>query len=518
MARSRSNRRAAVTTGVAPAPARWGFAAALALLLAASAPAGASERSELLYSRGLVDFHAGKYQVALQKFDEAVAADPDDTFARYYRGITQARLGNNAAAVADLKAVLAAKPDLQQGWLELGDALVQTGEYGEAIPWLEKAQSVPALDADASFSLGLAQMRTGNLTGARTNFARAGTRDPKLDAPSKYYLGVTEYQAQNWTAAQTYFDSVIATNPDSAMAKESQAFLEKMSQGAGPLARPYSLYASAALQYDSNVVLAPNDQPLQNQYGFGKQADGRVALLAGGVYAARLTERATLTLGYDFSQTLHFSLNSNNLQDNRPTVQFLYDFGPVRCGLLGQYDFFLQQTNSYLSQAIGLPWVSVLEGDLGRTEVFFRYRYWDFLQSAFGVLDGNNYSPGIRQYGYLGGPDRYGYIGYRWDTQVPQRASGDLYGYDGNEVQVGGGWGFPFEIGTQLEFDYRNEDYQPASNGRRDNQYRLLASATRPLTSYLDLTLAYLGLFNNSNQALYTYDRSIVSLSVTARY
>lgn len=483
-----------------------------------AAAAFASERSELLYSRGLVEFHAGKYQAALQKFDEAVAADPADTFARYYRGITQARLGNNAAAIDDLKAALTAKPDLQQGWLELGDALVQTGQYDDATPWLEKAQGVPALEADASFSLGLAQLRTGDLAGAKQNFARAGTRDPKLDVPSKYYLGITAYQAQDWAAAQTYFDSVIATNPDSAMAKESQAFLDKLSEGAAPLARPYSIYASLGLQYDSNVILAPSDVPLQNQYGFGRQADGRVVLLAGGVYTVRLTDRAGVALGYDFSQTLHFSLNSNNLMDNRPTVQFFYDAGPVRMGVLGQYDYYVQQTNSFLSQAIATPWVSVLEGEFGRTEIFFRYRYWDFLQTDYDVLDGNNYSPGVRQYGYLGAPDRYAYLGYRFDSQVPTRTSGDEFGYNGNEVQVGGGWGFPYEIGAQVEFDYRYEDYDAASLGRIDNQYRILASANKSLTSYLDLTLAYFGLFNQSNQALYTYDRNIVSLSVTARY
>ncbi|MCK6553140.1 tetratricopeptide repeat protein [Candidatus Binatia bacterium] len=501
---------------VRPQGRTWAQVAALCLFL--SATALASERSELLYSRGLVDFHAGKYQAALQKFDEAVAADPADTFARYYRGITQARLGNNAAAVDDLKAALAAKPDLQQGWLELGDALVQTGQYDDAIPWLEKAQGVPALAADASFSLGLAQLRTGDLAGARTNFARAGTSDAKLDVPSKYYLGVTSYQAQDWAAAQTYFDSVIATNPDSAMAKESQAFLDKLTEGAAPLARPYTLYASLGLQYDSNVVLAPSDEPLQNQYGFGRQADGRVVLLAGGVYAARLTDRATLTLGYDFSQTLHFSLNSNNLMDNRPAVQFIYDAGPVRLGLLGQYDYYVRQTSSYLSQATALPWLSVPEGDFGRTEIYFRYRYWDFLEPDVEVLDGNNYSPGVRQYGYFGAPDRYAFLGYRFDTQVPTRTSGDEFGYNGNEVQVGGGWGFPLGIGAQLEFDYRYEDYDPASDGRKDNQYRILCSANKSLTSYLDLTLAYFGLFNDSNQGVYTYDRNIVSLAVTARY
>jgi tetratricopeptide (TPR) repeat protein len=152
--------------------------------------AAASEQSELLYSRGLVEFHAGRSDKALQLFDQAVQADGADVYARYYRGVTQGRLGNYAAAVSDLRSVLAAKPDLNQGALELGVALVQTAAYKEAIPWLERAQSVASLDADASFFLGLAELRLGQLDAARRNFERAG-RNPELGLASRYYEGIT---------------------------------------------------------------------------------------------------------------------------------------------------------------------------------------------------------------------------------------------------------------------------------------------------------------------------------------
>src|SRR5574337_567531 len=109
------------------------------MVCALVATAHASEQSELLYSRGLVEFHAAKYTEALQLFDQAVAADADDPYARYYRGVTQGRLGNFQAAADDLRAVMRAKPDVDQGALELGAALVQIDRAREAIPWLEQA-------------------------------------------------------------------------------------------------------------------------------------------------------------------------------------------------------------------------------------------------------------------------------------------------------------------------------------------------------------------------------------------
>ena len=77
---------------------------------------------------------------ALELFDQAVAADPADVYARYYRAVTRGRLNDVEGAIADLRVVLAAKPDFDQAALDLGVTLVQTGKYREALPWLEQAQ------------------------------------------------------------------------------------------------------------------------------------------------------------------------------------------------------------------------------------------------------------------------------------------------------------------------------------------------------------------------------------------
>src|SRR5437879_10584862 len=111
---------------------------AISVLLMAQVALG-SEQSERLYSRGLVDFHAEHYAEALKLFEQAVQADSNDPYALYYRGVTHGRLGDYTAAATDLRAALATKPDLDQGALELGATLVQTGNSREALPWLETA-------------------------------------------------------------------------------------------------------------------------------------------------------------------------------------------------------------------------------------------------------------------------------------------------------------------------------------------------------------------------------------------
>ena len=503
---------------------------ASALVVCMSGTARASEQSELLYSRGLVDFNAGRYQDALQLFNQAVTADPADVYARYYRGVAEARLEKYSAAVEDLRAVLAAKPNLDQGALELGIALTQTGQYKEAVPLLEQAKRNSALDAEASFFLGLAQLRLSQPDAARQNFQHAAAVDPQLAVSARYYQGVIDYQAQNSSAAQAHFEYVVSTSPDSEMGKDAATFLERIKKGVPSVDRPYTLFGAAGFIYDSNVQLAPLDGDIKRQAGIGNQEDGAFTILAGGAYAPWRTEHAMLSIGYSFFQSLYFQLTDFDLQNHRPSVQLAFDTGPVRYGILGQYDYYLQSTNSFMQQGTALPWASVGEGTLGRTEVFFRLRYRDYLEHAFsGIespgsqvdlteLNGFNYAPGARQYLYLGAEERYVFLGYRWDRESPTKSSGDQFGYDGNEVSSGVGWLWPFQIATELQFSYRYENYQQASNGRHDNEYLLIASADKGLTDLLHVTLAYFGDFNDSNQSAFTYNRNIVSLSLGVRY
>src|SRR5262249_14859240 len=75
-------------------------------------PAGASPTSERLYAKGLVPFHAQRWEDANRLFEQAVQSDPDDALAIYYRGLVRARLGYRQAAADDIKRALELRPEL----------------------------------------------------------------------------------------------------------------------------------------------------------------------------------------------------------------------------------------------------------------------------------------------------------------------------------------------------------------------------------------------------------------------
>jgi Tfp pilus assembly protein PilF len=507
-----------------------------AVMLLIRIPAGASqEKAEILYSRGLVEFHANRFDRALELFREAVVANPHDAYARYYVGVTRGRLGDYEGAVEDLRAALVDNPALNEAALELGAALVELGRYEEALGPLQQAQGDARVTGQASLFLGLAQLRLGRDEEARVNFDRAAAADPELRVSGRYYQGVAAYRAGRLHEAEGHFEAVIADRPGSEMGREAERFLLAVRTNR---VQSYDLFGSVGFEYDSNVPLVTQDKNIAAVVG--DQADGRATLSAGGRYAPVRTETFTFSLGYDFFQSLHFDLDNFDLQNHRAGAQVAWRLGDFRLGLLGRYDYYLisRHFDSFLQEATAFPWVGyVFSG--GRTEVFYRMRYRDFLDHDFDVRDAFNHAPGIRQVIEVVDPDRYVFFGYRYDREDPTRSgqvstgggqtvNPNAFAYNGQEADAGVSWAFPADIVGEFSYAYRNERYDNASEQpsnavifkerRRDNVHHFTVVAAKDLMQHLRLRLAYFGTINDSNQNEFQYDRHIGSVALEVRF
>jgi predicted Zn-dependent protease len=70
----------------------------------------------------------------MQQIEALLAADPDDEFLRYAQAMEHASLGDDAAAVERLRALVALNPGSPYipAFLMCGQALLRLGEEGEA--------------------------------------------------------------------------------------------------------------------------------------------------------------------------------------------------------------------------------------------------------------------------------------------------------------------------------------------------------------------------------------------------
>lgn len=499
----------------------------VAIALASPAPAAASDRSELLYSRGIVALHEDRPEEALALFERAVAADDADGHAWYYLALAKARLDRDAEAVADFRRAIELLPDEPAVAYDLGLALSDAGEYAEATGYLRRAAADPAFRARASMVLGLAELRLGNLAAADEAFVQAGA-DPSLAARARFYRGVTAFRRGAFAAAETHFEAVTATTADTAIARESRAYLERLRTGAA--ARDYELHAEAGLQYDSNVCLAPDGGcEFIAEEGTVDEADGRAVLSAGGRYLLWRSTDVAVSTGYDFFQSLHFDLGEFDLQNHRPDLQLTWRRGRVRAGVVARYDFFLRDSDSFLHEINAVPWAAFEQGAFGRTEVHYRMRDREFVEATFEPRSGFNHAFAARQVLPLAAvPGSHVALGLRYDLEDPSSGSADAqrFAYNGFEVNGEGRWLGPRAMSVVLGYAFRYENYDDVSadfvadfEAREDFEHLIRAEWEMPVWRFVALRTGYYGTFNDSSQPEeFDYQRHVVAASVALRY
>ncbi len=505
----------------------WFFTVAL------SGPIFASEVSEIRSAMGLVALNAQRNDEALANFDAAVIADPNDPYARYYRGATHGRLKQWAQAIADLEAVPTlrnASPELlERAAIEFAVALLETDRPNQALDLLQRLAGRTGTPEQALL-IGIAQIRANQFEDARASLQRAADADARLAPTAEYYLAELDYRTCNWPRARERLATMRSVPGPPPLSAAARTLLARIDASVRP---PYQLWGTVGFEYDSNVVLAPSDTVLKQVVGISDQNDGRVIIDAGGIVDVPQQvlpwnrQRLHLSLGYELFQSLHFQLHQFNLQDHRPSVALSADLGPVSVGLAGLFDYFRRDDVSFLQQATAIPFITVTESDLGRTEMFYRMRRRDFTGEPLSSrLDGFNHAAGASQYIYLAHPNRYLFAGYVFDHEDPLNSAGRQFGYDGHQVHAGIDWDFgePTCLSrsngplAEVAYIFQRERYANESLGRRDEEYQLAAALREPLPDFLAVRLEYRYDLNNSNQGPFKYDRHIGTLALEARY
>jgi type IV pilus assembly protein PilF len=116
----------------------------------------------------------GRYEEALKEFDAALEnmLYKEPWIARCNKGQALYRMGSRAEGIAELRSCVQSAPVYCDGRRELGRVLLQDGRPKEAIEELDAYARTCERRPDAHLQLGLARMKTGDLTGARTAFER----------------------------------------------------------------------------------------------------------------------------------------------------------------------------------------------------------------------------------------------------------------------------------------------------------------------------------------------------------
>jgi tetratricopeptide (TPR) repeat protein len=526
--------------------------AAGALLLGlAAAPAGANTRSQQLYAKALIPFHAHRWEDARLLLDEAAAADPDDGVVAYYRGLTAARLGNTAEATKELERALSLRPDLQGAVLDLGILYFESGQYEAASEWLQRAYKQPVNRFPAAFFLGLTRLRMGNPSGAQPLFAEAA-KDPALRPAAQYYQALALLREGAASDARELFNQAQAGPSDAETTLIARQYLTGggTAVAAAPEEAPWEVHGEAGFGYDSNVVLAPDSSSLAQNYNTDPsvggstlntkgEEDGFFRIGVGGSYRLFAVDSGSGVMGYDFYQSVHFQGSGYDLQSHRVhltlTTTPINDI--VQVGVTGLYGFNMLNYRGFYQEGRGTPWLTFYEGQIAASQLYYTFSGQDYVHgndpnspdfsprqfnaNPFDPFrDAFNNAVGVRQYFLLGAADRYMSVGYQWDNNDPLSSDGTDFAYMDNMFDAQLDFGIFDWASATLGYMLDLQDYEHPnsrtnfSKRRHDVQNNFVVRFRKPLLPYLTADLTYLGVFNHSNIPDFEYDRNIIQAGV----
>ncbi len=383
-----------------------------------------------------------------------------------------------------------------------------------APPLVRASQDSERLVAD-----GYVAYQAGRYDEARDRFEQA-VRADQSDVAARYALGLALSALRRWDAAASAFEEVRRLRPEYDEARRAlevvrQHRTEEAAVAQGPAgAKAWEVHATTGVGYDSNVQLAPGGR---FQFGGGARGDAVFILAGGGRYDLLQRPDTLARVEYDLYQTLHPDIDDFDFRSHRARATVSRALGEnVWAGMQGGYDYATLGSSSYLSEPYVLPFLSLLEGRRGLTQVSYRRGWATYLTAPFhDVRDGPNDAVVASQTFYWDA--RSLSVGYQYGEERPTHAVGNDYRFVSHQGYVG--VGFPAWYGTSVDLMYlfRYDDYtKPNSQDdfrktRLDKANEFSAGVRRPITKHLSAALVYAGTLNGSNLALFEYNRHVVS-------
>jgi tetratricopeptide (TPR) repeat protein len=141
-------------------------------------------------------YRARRYDVALYAVRAIVegspdipARDKDNAEVRLLRGLIKRELGDRMGALADFEEAIARRPDLFEGYVNVGEMKLEAGNAQAALPVLEQAVKYAPANAIARLDLGDCYRLLGRTAEAKRELEYALRQDSSL-AHAHYNLGL----------------------------------------------------------------------------------------------------------------------------------------------------------------------------------------------------------------------------------------------------------------------------------------------------------------------------------------
>jgi len=416
--------------------------------------------------------------------------------------------------------------------------LFQSGEYSQALTEFEKLSQEYPNDTLPRRYAAMTLIFLGRLDESIAVFQEAIKMES--DNPALHYFLARAYHEQGAKdKAKAELNEVIRLDPEGFYGGPAKAALLAVEERARPTSRkPWIVFGTAGYEYDSNVILTPNNSALR---GAGDESAGRYSVEVGGTYKWYERGGFTSRVGYRLYKSLHddnlndfnFTYHEFSLDNQYETQHFgkniLYRLRyKIPFGFLGG-ELFSFSPNDLLASIMARLTTN------NRIEVYHQYSHVEFGPDSTipsrTSRDGEYNQTGVLHRYYFSNFNRWVFAGY---YVAPVAARGQNFDSLKHAVQAGLHTPVPFvnkivpAVNTPLldiwgQFSVARYDdfvslFLPEPLKRLDHEWFLVVTLTYPVNPNWSVIASYRYINSNNRNDLYQYDRHVTGLETRFIY
>jgi Surface lipoprotein assembly modifier len=276
---------------------------------------------------------------------------------------------------------------------------------------------------------------------------------------------------------------------------------------------PFSAEFSVGLEYDSNI----NVDEIDNNTGSNDKA---AAINADLEYDLDLSSDTVLSLGYNFSQTLHDDFTNFDLQTHFVSADLSHDFGDVEPGIAYRFIHSRLGGDGFLTMHQISPYVSAFLSEKLFARADYTYSDKNFLGRA--DRDAENHAGGVDFYYFVDGVKTYFVAGYKYANE---NAVDPQFDYDAHQFKLRFSQRFPVgsrdaELKLGWRYEARNYDNITPAIGvaRDDDRHRLQAELEVPITDVFFARAEYEYGDYSSNLPTADYSQHLLGVHLGAKF
>lgn len=405
-----------------------------------------------------------------------------------------------------------------------GGYLIDNGNFDEAVSHLKLAREMKPSDPEAALLMGIAHSRSGRFAEAKPALMDALRNEP--DNPRiNYELGLVMMQTGEIDEARDQFTEVVGSKADENTKAAARKYLETLKAQAVQGKKAYRLGVTLGGQYDSNVILEP-DNPVTPSTG--KKADWRAIVSANAGITLFDTGKFAADADYNFYQSKHKDVTKFDVQQHSLSLSGRYSPAQdIRTELGYTLAYATVGGDEYSVTHTFRPAITVANASGALTEFYFTQEFRNFINGADFETNsertGTNAAFGIARTMKLGEHSGWGF-GYKYERESANYVDGkepwDFNGHTGNLNFNTGTKTIRAMLGASLSYKgYLDPPSNPPNHTskRTDTTQEYSADIVWNPVERVSLTLSEMYTINSSNIGDYDYKRSITGLFLGVR-